>query len=303
MQPVQPAQAGPTVFLDYARQGKPGTWRYALAAAGAVVLMVLIGLALLTLLTVTRVVSPDALRRMQNPGDPGPFYLGAVAMPFALLLTGLAISARLAQGRRLRDFLGRWRWRMTARGFAIWLALLVVGELVDVVASPGGFSWIGREATASFFLLAPPALALQTFTEEVVFRGLVTQGLLLWIRRPLPTAILSGLIFGAFHIPNGPFQALTAAVFGTALALLAMETGGLALGWGIHLANNLFAAMVVVSAGDVFRGGQGLIRQDTPQLPLLDFAFTLVALALITWFAIDRSTWPRFGTFRSKFRQ
>ncbi len=50
------------------------------------------------------------------------------------------------------------------------------------------------------------------------------------------------------------------------LAFLALETGGLALGWGLHLVNNLFAGIVVVSSSDVFNGAHALFGQNTPGL-------------------------------------
>jgi len=45
--------------------------------------------------------------------------------------------------------------------------------------------------------------AIQTFAEEFVFRGYLTQGLLVATRRTIPTVLISGALFGAMHIPNG----------------------------------------------------------------------------------------------------
>jgi membrane protease YdiL (CAAX protease family) len=124
-------------------------------------------------------------------------------------------------------------------------------------------------------------LAIQTFAEEFIFRGYVTQGLLKAFRRPLPTALDSGLIFGAMHIPNGLPQAVSAAIVGVGLALVAIRTGSLAIGYGAHLINNVFSAVVVVSGGDVFRGSPGLIMENAPDLVWLDVGVETVAIALI----------------------
>jgi len=109
-------------------------------------------------------------------------------------------------------------------------------------------------------------------------------------RRPLPAALLSGLILGAVHIPNGAPQAASATVFGVLLALIAIRTRGIAFTTGLHLVNNLFGAVVVVSAGDVFRGSPGLISQNTPHLMWWDMAVGSVLL-LVVAITVLRASW------------
>jgi hypothetical protein len=70
---------------------------------------------------------------------------------------------------------------------------------------------------------------------------------------------------------------------------MAIRTGGLALGWGLHLANNLFGGIVVVSTGDVFKGAHGLFQQSTPGLDVFDFVFAVAALLLGAWFLLRRA--------------
>jgi membrane protease YdiL (CAAX protease family) len=137
-------------------------------------------------------------------------------------------------------------------------------------------------------LVAVGALAIQTFAEEFVFRGYLTQGLLLATRRRVPTALISGLLFGALHIPNGAPQAASATLFGIVLALIAIRSGGIAFTYGLHLANNLFGAVVVVSASDAFHGSPGFFTQDAPGLLWWDAAFGGVALVAVAILAYRR---------------
>jgi membrane protease YdiL (CAAX protease family) len=127
------------------------------------------------------------------------------------------------------------------------------------------------------------SLLVQTFTEEFIFRGFLTQAIVLVLRRPWPTACVSGLVFGAMHIPNGWPQAINAIWFGVICAYIAIRTGGIALTSGIHLANNYFGAMGVVSGGDVFKGSPGLFIQNTPQLQWWDLGIGLLVLAILPW--------------------
>ncbi len=100
-------------------------------------------------------------------------------------------------------------------------------------------------------------------------------------RRTVPAALISGVLFGAMHIPNGLPQAVSATVFGVVLAAIAIRTGGIAFTFGLHLANNLFGAVVVVSSGDAFRGSAGVVTQNTPQLMWWDAAAGVVGLLLV----------------------
>ncbi len=70
-------------------------------------------------------------------------------------------------------------------------------------------------------------------------------------------------------------------MLGIGLALIAIKTGSLAFGYGLHLINNIFGAVVVVSGGDVFKGAPGLIMQNTPDLMAFDVGVVAVALTLI----------------------
>jgi membrane protease YdiL (CAAX protease family) len=152
--------------------------------------------------------------------------------------------------------------------------------------APAGFSISATARTPQLALWALIGLAPQVFAEEFIFRGYLTQGLLLATRRPPLAALFSGLVFGAMHIPNGWPQALGATLFGILLAWLAIRTGGIAFTTGLHLINNWFGAVIVVSAGDVFRGVPGLLTQTTPQLMWWDTALSsgaLLALVLLLY--------------------
>jgi membrane protease YdiL (CAAX protease family) len=182
--------------------------------------------------------------------------------------------------------IGQWRWRLFAIGLGIWTACLVGTTAVDFLLRPGGFHWSATAATPGLAVAALIGLGAQTFTEEFVFRGYLTQGLLLATKRPIAASILSGLLFGSLHIPNGIPQALNAVLFGMVAAYMAIRTGGIAFTYGLHLINNLFGAVFVVSANDVFNGTPGLFTQSTPNLIWLDVVSGVAVLAIPLWFVM-----------------
>jgi membrane protease YdiL (CAAX protease family) len=284
------AETGLQTFMDYAQRGRNDGWRYLLASAGGLLIAAVAILLLGAGLMIARLLPPDLATSMLSPARPAVFF-GANGVVFGLLMVGFAAAVRLLQGKRFGDLLGHWSWRAFGIGAAVWTLVLCLLTLIDFAIAPSTFRWSGKAATITLAGWALPALAVQTFAEEFIFRGYVTQGLLLATRRPLAASVLSGAVFGLVHIPNGPAQAANAFVLGVMLSLIAIRTGGLGFGWGLHLANNLFGSIVVVSGLDVFHGSHGLMTQTAPQLLWFDAVLGSLAIAAIA--AIVAVRWPR----------
>jgi membrane protease YdiL (CAAX protease family) len=278
-------------YLEHARRGRNAWWRYLLAALVALGLAFVLGVVTVAVLLYSHAVSTQTLTGLQSPTQPVNFFLGN-GVAFAIILAGFVAGARLLQGKRFTDVVGAWSWRLVGAGAGVWTACLVLSTLADFAIAPAGFGVTVSPATLTLALAAAVGLGVQTFAEEWIFRGWLTQGLLLATKRPLPAAILAGLIFGAVHIPNGWPQAAGATAFGIATSLLAIRLGGIAFTWGLHVLNNLFGAVVVVSGGDVFRGSPGVFTQTTPQLMWWDVGAELVALALVLWLVLRRPPTP-----------
>jgi membrane protease YdiL (CAAX protease family) len=240
---------------------------------------------------ILRLAPQDFATELTKPTHPVIFFAGN-GVAFAVILACFALAIRLIQGKTPADIVGDWRWSQFASGLGLWTGCLILLTLADVAIRPGGFRWSATAQTAGLALSALLGLGVQTFTEEFVFRGYLTQGLLLAIKRPLPTAIVSGVIFGAMHIPNGAPQWANATLFGVVTALIAIRTGSLAFTWGVHLINNLFGAVIVVSANDVFNGAPGLFTQSTPGLMWWDVGLGAAMLAVPTWLVLTKIPAP-----------
>ena len=270
-------------YLSFARRGRTAWWRYPLTIAAALVLATLITALSMLLLAVLGLPPRDFAQQLAQPSNPRIFF-ATLAVLFASLCAGTALAAFVIQRKRPADIVGQWRWPIFFGGVALWLAVQLILAVVDFVIAPSGFSF-SHGGVPLLAVWALGALLIQTFTEEFIFRGFLTQAILLAVKRPLPAACLSGLLFGAMHIPNGWPQAINAMWFGVICAYLAIRTGGIALTSGIHLANNYFGAVAVVSAGDVFKGSPGLATQNTPGLIWWDLGLAMIALALLPWLA------------------
>jgi membrane protease YdiL (CAAX protease family) len=273
-----------SVFLDYAARGRTSWWRYPLATVLALLIATVAFVVLYVAALKMGLVSPGLVADLTLPSHPVVFFIGT-GVEFGLVLLGFVLAIRLVHGKRAGDVIGRWPWRLAILGGGLWLGVQSAGAFIDFLIAPHGFKLTVSAGTPMLALSAFAGLAVQTFAEEFVFRGYLTQGLLLATRRPWVAAVISGLLFGALHIPNGAPQALNAVLFGAATAIMAIRTGGIAFTFGLHFINNVFGAVFVVSSADVFHGSPGLFTQTAPQLLGWDVGVGAVALLGVLWFS------------------
>ena len=268
------------IWLDVAQRGKTNWWRYLVAWP----LAILIALVAITVLLAAPIwlhwLPASITGDMQSAAHPIVFY-GSQGLTFALFLFGFWAAIRLMHGKRFSDIRGDWSWRSFLTGMGVWLVVLILLTLIDYVIRPKGFH-LSLNLTPVAALVAIVGLLVQTFTEEFVFRGYLSQSLLLATKNQVVAIILSSLVFGAMHIPNGIPQAVGATIFGLVATTMAIRTGSLSLSYGVHFMNNLFGAIIVVSAQDVFKGAPALITQNTPDLMWSDTAIGAVAMLAAT---------------------
>ena len=176
-----------STYLDHAQRGRNAWWRYLLVTVLGIILSFAVDTGLGAGLILTHVLPHDFPLQLMNPGQPTAFFLGN-GVVFATMIGGFGLMAWLLQKKTPLDIIGEWRWRRFGAGVVIWTLCLGLATLVDFALQPGGFRWTATAQTPVLALSALFGLGVQTFAEEFVFRGYFTQGLLLMIKRPLPTS-------------------------------------------------------------------------------------------------------------------
>ena len=267
------------VFQARADQGKHAWWRYLLAVVLSLAVQALL-LIVFAIAAVVAGVPVNTLLAATKDASQPLWFFGIIGASFVTWLTGIWLGAWTFNKKPAGDYLAGWQWPLFFAGFGLWLVILLANEGLDYVLQPKGFA-LKASLTPAIVAMTVGALSVQTFTEEYIFRGFATQGFLHLFKRPLPAAIVSGLVFGACHIPNGWSQALNATMLGVALALIAIKTGNMAFGYGLHLVNNLFGSLVFVSSDDIFKGAPGWFTQSTPSLDVLDLGLAGVVLVVL----------------------
>jgi membrane protease YdiL (CAAX protease family) len=189
---------------------------------------------------------------------------GAVLVALASLvlcgLAALAVRRPARQSGGIGRALGFDLPRLSDVGLVLgWSVLLFVAQaLASVLASlavpslrgvpPDNTSALVGLPWAELLLVAVAAVVVAPVVEELLFRGLLLQGLMLRIGF-WPAALLSSVAFGVLHMASfdagGAALALATGTMGLGLCVLARRTGRLGPGIGVHALRNALAIGVV----------------------------------------------------------
>lgn len=189
--------------------------------------------------------------------DVGPdedwFTLGRELLTFLPFLLLTALAWRYLLGRPFPTLInerGRIEPRRIALGFAVWFGLCAGTSAIDMLLHPGDFTvTFDAQAFALYALVALALLPVQTWAEELFFRG--------WVLRwagghpPITRVFISGVVFAMPHLGNpeaatDTWLALTAYfLLGAGWAWVSVRDGGIELAMGAHFANNAFSLLVV----------------------------------------------------------
>jgi len=284
-------------FLDAARLGRNDWWRYLLG-------FVLIAIATLVIGGVPLTIAVLYVGSDHNPATDVNLATGALIgvapalslaitlFPFVMALAAILLVARLVHGRPASSLVAPARpirWGRLAQGFAAWFVVAAVVTGVEAVLFPGRYTLtLDLAQLLPFAVVAVLLFPLQSSAEELFFRGYMLQGLALRLRRPLPLAILTGLVFAALHIENpevgSEFWLVMGFyfVFGVGLALFSLRDNGLELALGIHAANNLFTAVVANFKGSAVASPSIFTASGfTPWYSLVSALIGLIVLYLV----------------------
>lgn len=237
-------------FLNAARAGKNGILRYLAVIVLVVVSMLLVQTVLLVaafLIANTQRLE-DLSLNLTLVVSMLPFLAAALA-----LLAGVALFHRRGP-RSLIYPAGKFRWDALIVSAGAWLLLCAVSDVITALVDPGRYTWNFQPAAFfPFLLLALVLVPIQTATEELVFRGYLTQGVGLLARgSTLAALIVPSVLFGMLHSWNPEVEKHGLAlmlpqyiIMGLLLGYVTLRSRGLELALGLHLANNLYSALVV----------------------------------------------------------
>ncbi|MFS2222379.1 CPBP family intramembrane glutamic endopeptidase [Pantoea sp. B65] len=133
--------------------------------------------------------------------------------------------------------------------FIAGLALLLL--LQSQVLQPE--AWLeqqSHQSRAAVLILVFTAVALGPVFEEILFRGFMLQGFLLWApKSPLASVTLTSILFAAMHTQYVHLQTLAMlTLFSMLLCYARLKSNGLKLPIFLHMVNNLLALLPALYA-------------------------------------------------------
>jgi hypothetical protein len=249
-------------FIDLAGLGRNTAWSYIATLLRIVLLpMVFLVLAMISLIAVS------GARWQRGTTATGVVIALAVA---AVIIAGLALAWGVARSHRRpwRSLIAadlRLDWRRLAIGAGVEAALLgltiALGHWLAGQPWPSGSS-VPLPALAAILLLIP----FQAASEEMLFRGYLTQALGRLSRHRIVIVLVVGVVFGALHLDaygalTLPYLLSLSLIF----SLVSLRDERLELVIGAHTANNWIA----FSAFDMFDKADQAARLAWPALAVL----------------------------------
>ena len=159
--------------------------------------------------------------------------LGAILLPALLFLR-----------RKHPDLRNALRWRPISAvqgalalgiGLTGWgVAVLLVALVSLALGPPPAVEGLQATSAADWLMVVAVVAVLPALCEETLFRGCL-QGVF-ERRGPVPGVLLTGVLFGAFHLV--PHSMLAAAFLGIVLGTLVVRTGSILAGVLAHFGNN-----------------------------------------------------------------
>jgi uncharacterized protein len=277
-------------FLASAKSGKNSFWRYFLTVVAIVVAVLITGLVVgIIYLLITGNINVAQMSPIAS------LLVNMSIFPVALLI--LFLSIRFLHQRRFKTLITpqpKIAWRRMLLSGGLWFLISVLSDVITAFwITPGNYTWsFNPSSFIPFAILALILIPIQTSTEELVFRGYLMQAFSLMTKHTWIPLVLSAVLFASLHSANPEIAAYGFGWMipfylgmGLILAWITLYTGGLEASLGIHIANNLYAGlMVTFPSSAIVSPALFTIHNYDAKLALVTFVLSVALyLALFIW--------------------
>jgi membrane protease YdiL (CAAX protease family) len=246
---MTPPTEQPTHYLQWARRGKPGFFRY-LAGALLVLAISLFFGQIFSVVGALLIPSQSVAATIVKTTFFG-FIVSFLLIPLVPVLLNRRPSWSIAMPARKLEV------THLALGAGIAIVTMLVLNLVGYLLDPSAYHFQGLDPASwiPMLLIAAVAFFVQASTEEMVYRGYLAQFVAAFSRSPILILGIPALIFAAPHFGNvagasGFLGLLPYMLMGLMYGLLAWRSGSLWMSAGVHLGNNWFITMFVGNAAE-----------------------------------------------------
>jgi len=220
-------------FLTLSKKGKNDWWRILLF------IISLIALPAIASLTLDNIDFPN-YKDKENE-----LVLDIVieGFAFSIVLIGVFLAINLIHKRTFSTLNGpgSFQTKEFLEGITVWGILIVIGSLLNQQGQWKYFIDNGLNSSLIFFLpITILAIGIQSYTEEVVFRGYLLQTLSLRIKNVFVLILICSSIFGILHGLDGLAAIIGTTIFGCLFCYIVLKRNNLTFAAGVHLIHNFF---------------------------------------------------------------
>jgi membrane protease YdiL (CAAX protease family) len=277
-------------FFAPVRTGKNAFWRYFLTVVAIVVAVLIIGLiAGIIYLLINGNINVEQMSPIAS------LLVNMSIFPAALFV--LFLGVRFLHQRRFKTLITpqpKIAWRRMLLSGGLWFLISAISDVITALwITPGNYSWsFNPTSFIPFAILALILIPIQTSTEELVFRGYLMQAFSLLTKHTWIPLVLSAVLFASLHSANPEIAAygfgwMIPFYLGMGLILgwITLYTGGLEASLGVHIANNLYAGlMVTFPSSAIVSPALFTIHTYDAKLSLVTFVISAALyLALFIW--------------------
>ncbi len=242
----------PNTFLQQSNHGRNEFWRYLVTLAAIIFISIWVSL----IIGIAAIFFEGT--DLSQFSETTILLLGMAPFPFILL--ALWFGVRFLHKRNFRSLitpLAHIQWKRIFISAGLWFILAGISDLILALLQPGNYRWsFDALRFVPYFIISIILIPIQTSTEELIFRGYLSQGMYrlsphIWIPWIIPS-----VIFGLLHSLNPEVDMygflLTIPYyigFGLMLGWITIRSQSLELALGVHLANNMYASLMVTFPG------------------------------------------------------
>jgi membrane protease YdiL (CAAX protease family) len=258
--PLPPNKSPMNDYLDAVHQGRNEWWRYILSIALILILWLIIGSIPVFLFGAFLLMDGNPDSKLTALGFSGVSPLMAmfvILSSYLFFFAAIFIAVRFIHKRPFRSLVTsqiKVNWRRLFAGFSFWFIIAGLVSIFEAILYPSRYVFsFDPNKFVLFAFFAILLIPIQASCEELFFRGYLMQGLGLSIRGIIILPMVSGLIFGVLHLANPEMSVPSGAwmlgvsyfLVGFFAGVITLLDGGLELALGLHIANNLYTALVV----------------------------------------------------------
>lgn len=288
-------------FLDNAKTGKNNWWRYVLTlglTAGISFIITLVIFIIAMVLYISLLPAGASASLLSNVSEfaYNPFVL--IMITGALYgISGFIfyVCVRFLHKKRFLSIINAvssLRWKMLLKGMGLWSLLLFIFSLPELVFSPSSYQFTFNPQNYGLLLVSCLLVfPFQASLEEFIFRGYLMQGFSLLTKKPWIPLLLTSIIFGLMHYWNGTGNVgiaivISTFIIGLMLGIITLGENGIETAMGIHIANNLYVALIFNSADSGIPNAPAIVTSQ-PTDPFAGIPFmilmALLAITILFW--------------------